>query len=153
MPTHPNFAIPSSPSPPPQNSEAAATLSSTTKKFTHFQSLKAQGVHFNARLEASAALRNPGLLGKLMEFAGIGEEEGYKSTLAVGEGGVPTKWPREWYVEGLVKENERRERKGRRERGEVEFVKGREREGGSAGGTPKGGGSGSEHRKAKLERR
>lgn len=151
MPTHPNFSIPSSPSPPPQNSEAALALSTTTKKFDRFLELKKQGVHFNARLEGSSALRNPGLLPKLMEFAGIGEEEGYASTL--DEGGVPTRWPEEWYVEGLVKENEWRERKAKGARTEVGFVKARSAAS-SASGTPKGaGGGGSEHRKSKFERR
>lgn len=116
MPTHPNFSIPSSPSPPPTNSEAAATLSTTTKKFDRFLQLKKQGVHFNSRLENSAALRNPSLLPSLVAFAGIGEEDSYASTLADGLG-VPVKWPEEWYVENLVRENERREKKAKKERG------------------------------------
>lgn len=152
MPTHPNFNIPSSPSPPPPNSEAALTLSTTTKKFTRFLELKRQGVHFNGRLENSASLRNPGLLPSLMEFAGISEEESRASTL---QGGVPATWPKEWYVENLVKENETREKKRRKERGEVEFVRGKGGEGtGSKGSskasTPKAGAS--EHRKSRFDR-
>ena len=151
MPTHPNFNIPSSPSPPPPNSEEAATLSTTTKKFDRFLELKRQGVHFNSRLENSASLRNPSLLPKLMEFAGISEEEAHASTLEVGQGGVPTKWPEEWYVENLMRENERRERKAKKGRGEVEFVKESARSGASSqASTPK---AGSEHRKTKFERR
>ena len=89
-----------------------------------------------------------------MAFAGIGEEDSYASTLADGLG-VPVKWPKEWYVENLVRENERREKKAKKERGEVEFVKGREKEEGrSRGGTPKvGSGGGSELRKTKFDRR
>lgn len=97
-----------------------------------------------------------------MEFSGIAEVDSYKSVLTeagdgeVGDGGgvgVPVKWPEEWYVENLMKENERRERKARKERGEVEFVKAREGEKSGATSktaTPKGG---SEHRKSKFERR
>ena len=156
MPTHPNFNIPSSPSPPPQNSEEAATLTATTKKFERFLELKKQGVHFNARLENSASLRNPSLLPKLMEFAGmrVEEAESYASTL--GEGvEVPARWPEEWYVENLSKENERRERKAKGQRTEVGFVreKGAKEGRDSKGSTPgAGGGSGSEHRKSKFAR-
>lgn len=90
-----------------------------------------------------------------MQFAGIREEESHASTLAVGDGGggVPVKWPEEWYVENLVRENERREKKVKGERKEVGFVKaksGAESTGSSKAGTPKGG---SEHRKSKFERR
>ncbi|TKA56098.1 hypothetical protein B0A55_13199 [Friedmanniomyces simplex] len=135
LPPIPNFHIPSSPSPPPPNTETSTTLATTTNKLTHFLELKNQGVHFNARLETSVSLRNPGLLPKLMEFAGMTREEGYGSTVSVGswseseggvegggKGGVPGKWREEWYVEGLVKENERRERQRMAGRGEVEFV-------------------------------
>ena len=122
MPTHANFAIPSSTSPPPKNSEEAATLAATTKKFDRFLELKKQGLHFNARLLDSASLRNPSLLPKLMDFAGISEDESRASTFDVQDGGVPVEWPEEWYAENLVKENERRERKAKEGRKEVEFV-------------------------------
>lgn len=59
------------------------------------------------------------------------------------------RWPEEWYVENLMKENEWREKKGRKERGEVEFVKARSGASSTAS-TPK---AGSEHRKTKFERR
>ena len=121
MPPVPNFDIPDAPSPPSQNSEEAATLATVAKQFERFLELKKQGVHFNERLQNSTSLRNPSLLPKLMAFAGIKEEECYESTL---EGGlaVPARWPEDCYVESLVKQNERRERKRVAEREKVEFV-------------------------------
>ncbi|KAK0263411.1 hypothetical protein B0A54_00771 [Friedmanniomyces endolithicus] len=124
LPPHPNFDIPSSPPPPSPGTPAAARLTATTKKFTRFLELKAQGVHFNARLLGSVALRNPGVGGKLMDFAGVGREEGYASSIG-GEGagaGVPVKWPEECCVEALMEGNERRERKRLAGRRGVEFV-------------------------------
>lgn len=119
MPPTPNFSIPASPPPPPTNSESSATLAARTKKFEKFLELKRQGVHFNARLQGSSALRNPALLDKLMAFAGIGREDAYKSSL--GEGlGVAVQWPAECEASALVKTNERREKK-QQKRG-VEFV-------------------------------
>ncbi|KAK0947427.1 hypothetical protein LTR29_001035 [Friedmanniomyces endolithicus] len=162
LPPNPNFHIPSSPPPPTPGTPAAARLTATTKKFTRFLELKAQGVHFNARLLGSVALRNPGVGGKLMDFAGVGREEGYASSIG-GEGagpGVPVKWPEECYVEALIEGNERRERKRLAGRAGVEFVppagsgtpgvgasKGEsESANGSANGTPAGGGRGGKKR-------
>lgn len=151
MPTIPNFDIPSSPSPPPSNSEEAAALAATTKKFDRFLELKKQGVHFNERLEKSSSLRNPSLLPKLMEFAGISEAESYISTLS----GEVVSWPEDCYVENLVKVSERREKKRLAEREKVDFVPAAAKlksGGSSAAGTPKGnGGSGS--RKSRFDRR
>ena len=56
-----------------------------------------------------------------MEFAGISEEDAYASTLSE-EVGVPVKWPQEWCVENLMKENERREKKRAGDREKVDFV-------------------------------
>ncbi|KAK0355927.1 hypothetical protein LTR02_004469 [Friedmanniomyces endolithicus] len=162
LPPHPNFDIPSSPPPPSPGTPAHATLSATTKKFTRFLELKAQGVHFKARLLGSVALTNPGVGGQLMDFAGVGPEEGYASSIW-GEGagaGVPVKWPEECYVEALMEGNERRERKRLAGRGGVEFVppagsgtpgveasKGKGGSAsGSANGTPAGGGGGGKKR-------
>lgn len=74
LPAIPNFEIPPSPpgSPPP----------GMEKKFEHFLDLKKQGVHFNEKLAKSSALKNPGLLQKLMEFAGVDEEDQYNTTLS-----------------------------------------------------------------------
>ncbi len=73
LPSHPRVDIP--PSPP-------GTVSmEINKKFEHFSLLKKQKVHFNEKLARSCALKNPGLLQKLMEFADIGEKDDYDTTL------------------------------------------------------------------------
>ncbi|KAF4123362.1 HCNGP-like protein [Geosmithia morbida] len=64
LPSVPNLDMP--PSPPGSPPRA------TSAKFTQFLDLKKKGVHFNAKLESSTALRNPGLTEKLMDFADIG---------------------------------------------------------------------------------
>lgn len=153
MPPIPNFDIPDSPPPPPTNSEEAAKLAATTKKFERFLELKKQGVHFNARLQSSSSLRNPSLLPKLMEFAGISAEESYASALPA-ELGVPTTWPEEYYVGGLVKLNERREKKRLAERDKVDFVPAAvSTAGSSATTTPGAGGAAKESRKSRFDKR
>ncbi len=122
LPRISNFSIPPSP-PPPSDPDDIAALSATTKKFDKFLELKKKGVHFNARLESSSSLRNPSLLPKLMEFAGVSLEDSYASTIAEEDGGVPVRWEHGCYVEELVRENERWRKRRRREKGEgVEFV-------------------------------
>ncbi|KAK3718298.1 hypothetical protein LTR37_005111 [Vermiconidia calcicola] len=122
MPPVPNFTIPDSP-PPPSSPDSLAALAATTKKFNRFLDLKRSGTaHFNARLHSTPSLRNPSLLLKLMEFASISSEDNYRTALSVEAGGVPVRWPEECYVENLVKENERREKKRVKERERVEFV-------------------------------
>ncbi len=67
LPTVPNLDIPPSPpgTPPP-------SLEGLNRKFDTFLDLKrTQGVHFNERLAQSAALRNPGLMDKLLGFVGL----------------------------------------------------------------------------------
>ena len=134
MPPTPNFSIPDAPSPPAQNSEEAAQLAAVSKQFERFLELKRQNVHFNERLQNSTSLRNPGLLPKLMAFAGIEDvKDCYESSLPV-ELAVPSRWPEDCYVEGLVRGNERREKKRASERERVDFVPARAGEGsGSAG--------------------
>jgi len=130
MPPVPNFEIPASPpgSPP----------AGSTKKFTQFLALKKQGVHFNERLANSSALRNPELVRKLMDFAGISQEEQYKSSLPEGLA-VRTQFPEGAYVDELIKSHQKiaakREidQKGKRER--LEFVAGKS-EGGDGTGQP-----------------
>ncbi|KAF2857772.1 hypothetical protein K470DRAFT_206530, partial [Piedraia hortae CBS 480.64] len=94
MPTIPNFAIPNSPEP------EESTKSAITAKFERFLALKKQNVHFNERLKNSPALGNPSLLPKLMEFAGITQNESYASALPEHLA-VRTEWPEECYLEGL----------------------------------------------------
>ncbi|KAF1929560.1 uncharacterized protein M421DRAFT_123858 [Didymella exigua CBS 183.55] len=92
LPTVPNFDIP--PSPPGSPPQRA------TKKFTQFLELKKNGQHFNQRLEGSSVLRDPGHSQKLMDFAGISEEEQYASTLS-DDLAVPTVFPPWAYAEEL----------------------------------------------------
>ena len=72
LPTNPKFDIP--PSPP-------GSPTSVGKKFDHFKDLKEQGIHFNAKLASSSALKNLSLLPKLMDFAGVEESLQYATTL------------------------------------------------------------------------
>lgn len=136
MPPVPNFDIPDAPPPPPHNSEEAATLAAVAKQFERFLDLKKQGVHFNERLQNSTSLRNPSLLPKLMAFAGITDQECYESTLPA-ELAVPSRWPEDCYVESLVKQNERREKKRLAERERVDFVPAQQVSEGSGKSTPK----------------
>jgi hypothetical protein len=50
-------------------------------KLSHFLSLKNQGVHFNEKLSASSSLKNPSLLVKLRQHAGIEDREQYAASL------------------------------------------------------------------------
>lgn len=111
MPPVPNFEIPPSPpgSPPP----------ATTAKFARFLDLKKKGVHFNERLHQSSALRNPGLLAKLMDFAGISQEDQYASALPDALA-VPTKFPEWAYADKLVKEHERIAKRKEEERAKLQ---------------------------------
>ncbi|KAK5681677.1 hypothetical protein LTS10_006210 [Elasticomyces elasticus] len=151
MPPFPNFDIPDAPPLPQMNSEEAAALAATTKKFERFLELKKQGVHFNERLQNSSSLRNPSLLPKLMEFAGITLEDSYASTISESVGGVPVKWAEECYVENLLKQNEKREKKRVAEREKLDFVPAQAKSAASsAAGTPSKGVSG---RKSRFDRR
>jgi hypothetical protein len=92
LPTVPNFDIPPSPlGSPPQRA---------TKKFAQFLDLKTKGQHFNQRLETSSVLRDPGHLQRLYDFAGIGEEDQYASTLPE-DIAIPAIFPEWAYVEEL----------------------------------------------------
>jgi hypothetical protein len=131
MPPVPNYNLP--PSPP-----GSPPLKST-KKFDRFLELKKQGVHFNAKLAESSALRNPTLFQKLMDFAGLDDESQYATALQ-DDLAVPTKFPAWAYADQLNRKQEdmakrkAKERKGR----PVEFVRasGAEEAGSSKGGTP-----------------
>ncbi|KAG9557224.1 hypothetical protein KCU71_g6965, partial [Aureobasidium melanogenum] len=117
MPPVPNFQIPPSPpgSPPPD----------TTTKFARFLDLKKKGTHFNQRLYHSSALRNPGLLPKLLDFAGINQEDQYATPWS--QGAVATKFPDWAYADKLVAAHERiakkkEQGKARNPREAVDFV-------------------------------
>ena len=73
LPTNPNLDIPPSPpgSPPP----------GVDQKFSHFRELKQQGIHFNEKLAHSSALKNPSLLARLMNAAGVSADQQYDTTL------------------------------------------------------------------------
>ena len=118
LPTNPNLDIP--PSPPGSPTPGA------DRKFAHFMQLKQQGVHFNAKLATSSALKNPSLLPKLMEFAGVKDQQQYATTLP------PDLWDPEGfpdfaYKEGLAKSQKeiskrKEEEKAKATREGIEFV-------------------------------
>lgn len=93
LPTKPNLDIPISPlgSPTP----------GADQKFAYFLGLKKQGVHFNTKLASSSALKNPSLLPKLMDFAGVGSGRQYITTLPT-ELWDPAKFPTWAYKEELA---------------------------------------------------
>ena len=119
LPLTPTFTIP--PSPPGSPRPSAA------KKVSHFLELKAQGVHFNAKLAQSRALRNPSLLQSLSTFAGLdGGDVQYRSTLPVGTGAVPEGGFPTWaYWEALNKRQEDITLAKTKGRTEVQFVPGK----------------------------
>lgn len=107
-------------------SPAGSPRPSTTAKIEQFLRLKAQGIHFNEKLAASPALRNPGLLGSLRDFAGIDEDAQYASTLpddlALGNERFD-----EWaFAENIGQEIAKREKKRKEAKG-VEFISSRGR--------------------------
>ncbi|KAL1955033.1 hypothetical protein VTO42DRAFT_324 [Malbranchea cinnamomea] len=117
LPPIPNLNIP--PSPPGSPDPV------TNKKFEHFLSLKKQGVHFNQKLASSSSLRNPSLLSKMMEHAGIDEKAQYATSLPTDIWDVSTLPP--WgYKEELNKSQQeirrRLEERKPAERGGLEFV-------------------------------
>ena len=118
LPTKPNLDIPQSPHGSP--------TANADQKCSRFLELKGQGVHFNTKLASSSALKNPSLLPKLMEFAGVGSERQYATTLSF-ELWDPAVFPSWAYKEELAelqhglsrkKESER----ARLQRESVDFV-------------------------------
>jgi hypothetical protein len=114
----PNFDIP--PSPPGSPPQKA------TKKFAQFLELKKKGQHFNQRLEGSSVLRDPGHLQRLLDFAGISDEEQYASALSE-EVAVPSVFPEWAYAEELkVSQKQilkaREQQKSKVPRAAVDFV-------------------------------
>lgn len=76
-------------------------------------------MHFNERLSQSSALRNPGLLAKQMDFAGISQEDQYASSLADGIA-IPTEFPEWAYADKLVAAHSKIAKKREEERVKVQ---------------------------------
>lgn len=116
LPPTPAFTIP--PSPPGSPRPSAA------RKVSHFLALKTQGVHFNAKLAQSRALRNPSLLQSLGTFAGLdGGDVQHRSTLPKDTGAVPERGFPTWaYWETLNKRQEEVTVAKSKGRTEVHFV-------------------------------
>lgn len=114
LPTAPSYEIP--PSPP------GSPVASTNSKFKHFLNLKKKNIHFNEKLSHSVALKNPGLMQKLMDFSDIDEGNQYATTIPP-ELWNPSGFPDLTYKEGLLK-NQQDILKKREEkfRGSVDFV-------------------------------
>ncbi|KAI1390309.1 HCNGP-like protein-domain-containing protein [Hypoxylon trugodes] len=115
LPTVPNTEIP--PEPP---GEPPAALSA---KFERFLELKKQGVHFNSRVAANPALRNPALTDKLLSFVELGSPvDQYRTTLSA-DIWDPTAFPRHAYKEQLKQSQAEIEKARARNKGApVEFV-------------------------------
>lgn len=73
LPPVPKLDIP--PSPPGSPNPGA------NAKFSHFLSLKNQGIHFNEKLAGSTSLKNPSLLSKLRDHVGINDQGQYSTSL------------------------------------------------------------------------
>lgn len=132
LPSVPNLDIP--PSPP------GSPVASTNAKFSHFLELKKRGVHFNAKLANSSASKNPSLMQKLMDFAGIDEKDQYATTLPK-EMWNPDCFPKCAYREELAKSQKqilkrREEEKSGGKRTAVDFVPATASGESNRGGTP-----------------
>lgn len=120
LPPVPNLDIPPS---PPGSPDAAANT-----KFEHFLSLKKQGVHFNLKLASSSSLKNPSLLMKMMDHAGIDEQSQYNTSLPT-ELWDTSNLPRWGYKEELLRTQQdvrqhMEEKKAFGQRSSLEFAPG-----------------------------
>jgi hypothetical protein len=114
LPAVPNMDIPPSPpgSPPP----------ATSKKFEQFLELKKKGVHFNSKIAQSSALKNPGLMDKLLNFAEVDQTGQYKTTLPLDLWN-PGAFPKTAFMEQLRQsQTEIGQARARARGGPVEFV-------------------------------
>ncbi|KAI9823230.1 MAG: hypothetical protein M1826_000243 [Phylliscum demangeonii] len=119
LPPVPSLDIP--PSPP-----GSPVRASTAAKFAHFLALKQQGVHFNAKLAKSSALKNPTLFRKLTLFAGIDDLDQYVAALPT-DVYDPTAFPDAAYKEALARSQQdilkaREEERTRVPRQALDFV-------------------------------
>ncbi|KAJ5130161.1 uncharacterized protein N7515_006200 [Penicillium bovifimosum] len=120
LPPVPNLDIP--PSPPGSPNPAV------NANFEHFLNIKKQGVHFNSKLASSSSLRNPSLLLKLMEHAGVDEQSQYDTSLPA-ELWNPSNLPEWGFKEELLRTQQQRrknleEKKASGQRTSVDFVAG-----------------------------
>ncbi|KAJ5084338.1 hypothetical protein NUU61_008917 [Penicillium alfredii] len=120
LPPVPNLDIPLS---PPGSPDPAANA-----KFEHFLSLKKQGVHFNSKLASSSSLKNPSLLMKMMDHAGIGERSQYDTSLPADVWDTST-LPLWGFKEELLKtqqdlRRQMEDKKASGQRDTIEFVSG-----------------------------
>ncbi|KAJ5947005.1 hypothetical protein N7466_000020 [Penicillium verhagenii] len=120
LPPVPNLDIPPS---PPGSPDPAANA-----KFERFLSLKNQGVHFNTKLASTTSLKNPSLLIKMMEHAGIDEQAQYDTSLPLELWNTSTLPPWAFKEELLRAQQEARQRmedkKSSGQRSSIEFVSG-----------------------------
>lgn len=118
LPIIPNLNIPDSP--------PGSLPSDMEQKFGHFLELKKQGLHFNEKLARSSALKNPSLLTKLMDFAGIETNEQYSTILPLNIWN-PTGFPTFAFKEELNKTQEqvhkrKEEQRAKLQRESIDFV-------------------------------
>lgn len=114
LPAVTNLDIPPSPpgSPPP----------GTNKKFEQFLELKKKGVHFNSKIAQSSALKNPGLMDKLLNFVEVDQRDQYKTILGT-DLWDPSAFPKSAYKEQLRQsQNEIGLARARPKGGPLEFV-------------------------------
>lgn len=82
-----------------------------TAKIEQLLKLKSEGVHINTRLAGTAALRNPALGRKLLNFAGVDAGMQYESSR--GSGPAVEEWMyADRMVEAHAEMRKRREREG-----------------------------------------
>ncbi|KAL2215667.1 nucleophile aminohydrolase, partial [Thermoascus aurantiacus ATCC 26904] len=135
LPPVPNLDIP--PSPP------GSPNPTVNKKFVHFLSLKKEGIHFNEKLTRSSSLKNPSLLTKMRQHAGIDDQAQYATSIP------PELWdvsalPTWGFKEELLKSQQEIRRKAEEKRAagqreSIEFVPAEITAGSSRGGTPSSG--------------
>lgn len=124
LPSVPNMDIPGSPAGSPSASPSAAALDGVNRRFEQFLEMKRKGVHFNARIAASAALQNPSLMDKLLRFVELdaAPQDQYRSTLA------PDLWDPAAFPDAAYREQLRQSQtdmaqaQARKKGGPVEFV-------------------------------
>ncbi|KAK3397562.1 hypothetical protein B0T20DRAFT_438606 [Sordaria brevicollis] len=104
LPAIPNMDIPPSPTLSPSDIDSVERLAALTNKFDKFLELKrTKGQHFNSRIAASAATRNPGLMDKLCRFVGVETEIWFDNDSSDSPSSAPTNSVKEGGGKGEVK--------------------------------------------------